>query len=81
MSLSQNANLFFLLEGNVNLNSLAKFQVEKAKNRRDIAGQNFVVNRTDKYHENPDASRNMIAQELLSKHPYHDTSENAFLCR
>ena len=34
--------IFFLLEGNVNMNSLAKFQVEKDKNRRDIAGQNFV---------------------------------------
>ena len=36
--------IFILLEGNVNkkMNSLAKFQVEKDKNRRDIAEQNFV---------------------------------------
>ena len=42
MALFQNAKNFFLLEGNVNINSLAKFQVERDKNRRDIAGQNFV---------------------------------------
>ena len=36
MALFQNANFFFVLEGNVNMNSLAKFQVEKDKNCRDI---------------------------------------------
>ena len=40
----------------------------------------LMVIRTYKCHKNQEISYFMIASESLSKQPYHDISENTFLC-